>query len=187
MIDLETMSTTPNAAIIAIGAVFFDPHKNCIGGKFYRIINLKDAAKYGEIDAKTVIWWMQQSDEARSIFQCWQRQLPLSTVLAQLNQFIYEHNREKINLWGNGSSFDCAILDHAYRQTGTQQPHWDYWNHRDVRTLVDIGRHIKHVDPKKTIKRGGTHHNALDDAVFQAKYVCEIYQALKQKDASQPP
>ncbi|MFM9673750.1 3'-5' exonuclease, partial [Streptomyces galilaeus] len=66
MLDLETMGQGNNAAIVAIGAVFFEPTTGEIGDTFYRKIDLESAAQYGEIDPNTVLWWLKQSDAARA-------------------------------------------------------------------------------------------------------------------------
>jgi hypothetical protein len=40
MLDLETMGNKPNAPIVAIGAVFFDPATGELGPQFYTAVNL---------------------------------------------------------------------------------------------------------------------------------------------------
>ncbi|HAU5802086.1 3'-5' exonuclease [Citrobacter freundii] len=40
MIDLETMGKKPNAPIVSIGAVFFDPQSGELGQEFYSAVNL---------------------------------------------------------------------------------------------------------------------------------------------------
>ncbi|HFW3715890.1 TPA: 3'-5' exonuclease, partial [Salmonella enterica subsp. enterica serovar 6,7:y:-] len=43
MIDLETMGKKPNAPIVSIGGVFFDPQSGEIGHEFYTAVNLESA------------------------------------------------------------------------------------------------------------------------------------------------
>ena len=64
MLDLETMGKGPSAAIVTIGAVFFDPMTGELGAEFEAHIDLRDSARFGEIDPDTVLWWLGQSDEA---------------------------------------------------------------------------------------------------------------------------
>lgn len=47
MLDLETMGTDANAAIIAIGAVEFDIQNGEIGERFYAVIDLESAVAGG--------------------------------------------------------------------------------------------------------------------------------------------
>ena len=41
MVDLETLSTKPNAAIVSIGAVFFDPKTGELGDTYYQVIDIE--------------------------------------------------------------------------------------------------------------------------------------------------
>ena len=43
MIDLETMGNKPNAPIVSIGAVFFEPSTGELGDEFYRVVSLKSS------------------------------------------------------------------------------------------------------------------------------------------------
>ena len=67
MLDLETMGNGPDAAIVAIGAVAFDIETATISPRgFYVRVDLESAIGSGGVmDPSTVIWWLQQSDEAR--------------------------------------------------------------------------------------------------------------------------
>lgn len=179
MLDIETVGNGSNAAIVSIGAVFFDPLNNELGDTFYAVINLKSAAYYGEIDAATVMWWMKQSEEARAIFND-EKSLSLKDALTELSTFISKVPEFKErHVWGNGCTFDNVIVGNAFKKARISQP-WPFSGDRDVRTIVDLGRNILGTDPKYTMKREGVSHNALDDAIHQAKYVSEIYSQLKQ-------
>lgn len=43
MIDLETMGKKPNAPIVSIGAVFFNPQSGELGPEFYAVVSLESA------------------------------------------------------------------------------------------------------------------------------------------------
>lgn len=47
MLDLETLGTGPNAAVIAIGACFFDIETREIGATFYRVLDLDGVVRSG--------------------------------------------------------------------------------------------------------------------------------------------
>ncbi|HHY8354843.1 TPA: 3'-5' exoribonuclease domain-containing protein, partial [Escherichia coli] len=64
MIDIETMGKNPNAAIISIGAIFFDPQTGDMGPEFSKTIDLDTAG--GVIDRDVIKWWLKQSREAQS-------------------------------------------------------------------------------------------------------------------------
>ena len=178
MIDLETMGNGSNAPIVSIGAVVFDPATGELGAEFEAVVNLNSSAYYGEMDASTVQWWLQQSDEARSIFKKETPKLPLKNVLESFNQWLGEQGMPKeLYLWGNGSGFDNVILANAYKACRIK-PNFVHWNDSDVRTMVKVGKEILGIDPKNNMVRQGVHHSALDDAKFQAQYVSAIWQGL---------
>lgn len=166
MIDLETMGTEPNSAIIAIGAVQFDPVKKKLGEEFYRIIDLESAVQCGGvINPSTVLWWMQQSDEARSAFARKGETMP--NALIDFMRFALDCAVKKdLIVWGNGADFDNVLLASALRNAGIEQP-WMFYNNRCYRTL-------KNLKPTIKMKRSGTHHNALDDARDQTLHLFEL-------------
>lgn len=67
MLDLETMGQGPDAAIVAIGAVSFDLEAGKLGSEFYTVVDLTSSVEAGgKMDPSTVLWWLQQSEQARS-------------------------------------------------------------------------------------------------------------------------
>lgn len=169
MLDLETMGNSPNAAIIAIGAVEFDD--SGIGEKFYSVISLESSVASGGImDASTVIWWMGQSDQARGEFYA--KGDSIAVALQSFSGWMEKRgNIDDLKIWGNGAAFDNVILSSAYRRNQTKQP-WMFWNDRCYRT-------IKALNPSVEFKRVGTHHNALSDAESQALHLLDIFKVTK--------
>ncbi|WP_192967852.1 exonuclease [Escherichia coli] len=176
MIDLETMGTNTNAPIVVIGAVFFDPQTGEIGPVFYIVISLTDAMNTGAVpDGGTIKWWLKQSSEARAAILT--GQVKLKDSLSRFREFINEYSDEKfVQVWGNGATFDNAILRTSYERLDIPCP-WRYHNDRDVRTIVELGKAID-FDARTAIPFEGERHNALDDARYQAKYVSAIWQKL---------
>ncbi|EHW5201166.1 3'-5' exoribonuclease, partial [Escherichia coli] len=58
MIDLKTMGKNPDAPIISIGAIFFDPQTGDMGPEFSKTIDLETAG--GVIDRDTIKRWLKQ-------------------------------------------------------------------------------------------------------------------------------
>ncbi|WP_097505211.1 exonuclease [Escherichia coli] len=173
MIDLETMGKNPDAPIISIGAIFFDPQTGDMGPEFSKTIDLETAG--GVIDRDTIKWWLKQSREAQSALLT--DEIPLDDALLQLREFIDENSGEFfVQVWGNGANFDNVILRRSYERQGIPCP-WRYCNDRDVRTIVELGKAID-FDARTAIPFEGERHNALDDARHQAKYVSAIWQKL---------
>ncbi|HCT2587236.1 TPA: 3'-5' exoribonuclease [Escherichia coli] len=173
MIDLETMGKNPDAPIISIGAIFFDPQTGDMGPEFSKTIDLETAG--GVIDRGTIKWWLKQSRDAQSAIMT--DEIPLDDALLQLREFIDENSGEFfVQVWGNGANFDNTILRRSYERQGIPCP-WRYYNDRDVRTIVELGKAID-FDARTAIPFKGERHNALDDARYQAKYVSAIWQKL---------
>ena len=164
MVDLETMGTGPDAAIVAIGAVAFDPSTNTLGQEFYMVVDLESSVKAGLVmTAGTVMWWLKQADAARAALG--RDTTPLDVALSAFQTWY----PQGANLWGNGSDFDNVILASAYRAVGLRQP-WPYHGNRCYRTL-------KNLTPVDMV-RVGVHHNALDDAKTQAQHAMDILRKM---------
>lgn len=181
MVDLETMGSNPEAPIVAIGAVYFDPNTGITGAEFYQIVSLESAMEFGaKPDAEAIIWWLKQSPEARAAITD-SDAIGLMDAIDSFDEFVHSNSAngiKSVQLWGNGSSFDNVILRRAYDQVGA-----DLWvtrrNDRDVRTIVELGKAIG-MNPRLEIPFDGDAHNALADARHQVKYVSAIWQRLTQ-------
>lgn len=162
MVDLETMGNGSNAAIVAIGAVEFCP-KAGLGRAFYEKVSLQSSVAHGlSIDASTVVWWLQQSDEARAeLTKSGAVELPLA--IRMFTSYLQSLGDSKaLKIWGNGATFDNVILRSAYKAVKEEAP-WAFWNDRCFRTLKAMNSSVA------LPVRGGVHHNALDDAKYQAE------------------
>lgn len=171
MIDLETLGKTPQAPIVAIGAVYFDPMTGELGDTFYVAIDFGSACERRTPDASTIKWWLGQSDAARSAVV--KGKEDMREALRGLIQFIKANNGATV--WGNGATFDISMLEDCIRQYRGTVP-WDFWAVRDVRTVVEMGE-LKGIK-RDSVKFEGTPHHALDDAKHQARYVSKMYSAL---------
>lgn len=162
MLDLETLSSKPNAAVVSIGAVAFNKDGVAREG-FYEVLDVEDQELKGRhISASTFKWWTQQSEQARKVFAETPSKTPMA--LARFEAYLYGltsdvHARR---IWGYGSTFDNVVLRSLYESYGMKAP-WTYRGDMCYRTL-------KGLFPKVAIpERTGTHHNALDDARYQAQ------------------
>jgi exodeoxyribonuclease VIII len=173
MLDLETMSLQPNAAVIAIGAVTFDLKTLTLGERFYTNVDLVSCQEYGlHIDAGTVKWWLSQSEDARKGVTG--KASPLSAALQNFAEWLEASTlpvKERC-IWGNGANFDPVVLEQAYVACSIEVP-WKFWGVRCFRTLKNLWPHVE------ADKRQGTHHNALDDAVHQVEHIFKIRRTLR--------
>ncbi len=158
MIDLETMGTKPDSAIVSIGVVIFDPRLNKIGDKLYLELDWKNQDRV--IDPGTKEWWKGNSKEAKKALH---GTLSLEDALEEVAFFL----PSDCKVWGNGATFDISMLENAYDQLDIEVP-WKFWNIRDCRTINDLYEALRGGFNKAT---GGTLHNALDDAYYQVQYI----------------
>lgn len=167
MLDLETLGRRPGCSILSIGAVKFSIADAVLGSTFYVNIDPKTCAAAGLTkDPETVAWWQRQSQQAKDALIV--NRVPLRTALEQFSEWLDDCgplNGRKV--WGNGPSFDNAILGHAYMVCGLPQP-WPFWGERCFRTIKGMYSTIPMVT------RTGVHHNALDDAIYQAGHILNI-------------
>lgn len=173
-IDIESLATTPDAVILSIGAAMFDTQG--LHGLFYAVLDVgcQDRQRRRR-DCKTLEWWEQQSDEARKVLTQKDRE-PVLYALGRLHEFVNKSDPEGI--WALGPHFDIAAIEHLCVTYGVPVP-WHYRLPRDLRTVrsqfmkkFPAGNfdHIK--------SEGGVAHNALDDAVWQARALIHMNQQL---------
>lgn len=172
MVDLETMGTGPNAAIMSIGAVVFDPHYFTPSGNvYYQNIDLSTCMKAGlTVDASTIEFWMKAPAAAMNAL--WDGRWDITKALKDFAGWVQNFSSKDFRIWAHGSNFDIVVLESAYRACGLTQP-WAYNAMRDDRTLFELAG----VDLKDFNQ--GCLHNALDDARNQAMAVQESYRRLK--------
>ncbi|MGC6041986.1 3'-5' exoribonuclease domain-containing protein [Enterobacter kobei] len=179
MIDIEAFGKKADSPVVSIGAVFFDPSTGNSGSEFYKVISLESAMASGGVpDASTITFWLKASPEARSELVM-DDAIPLDDALLQLNEFIAENaanGPEHVQVWGNGATYDNVLLEASYDRTGIPCP-WKFWNNRDVRTIVELGKTVG-CKPRYEIPFEGEPHKAISDALHQVKYVSAIWQRL---------
>ena len=162
VIDIETLGTRIGSPIIAIGACRITKRMTSITDTFYMEIDLQDAIDkaYRAPSGSTIEWWMKQSDEARKLFSN-KEKMNAITPLVELAKLIKEDDI----VLGNGSDFDIAFLTDAYIEQGIDVP-WKHYNVGCFRTMKRALPQIELVE-----EEGDVHHNALSDALWQARYL----------------
>ena len=170
MLDLETLGTKSDSAILSIGAAAFN--EEAIISEFYTTINLKSCVEIGlKMYPDTVCWWANQSDAARrGIFES---QVTLPSALSEFSAWVKSISDNVVRMWGNGEDFDNVVLREAYLRTGVPLSRipWNFRNNMSYRTLKNLLPYIK-------IDRVGEHHNALDDAKSQALHAIKLLKEL---------
>lgn len=160
MLDLETLDTRPSAVVLSIGAVAFS--RVGIFGSFYAVLD-RDPQKFiyeRSESRETLEWWKEQPPEARAVFS--EKTVPPLYALGQFSQWMSAY--DGAGLWGNGAAFDNVILRSLYDSVGVEAP-WSFTRDRCYRTVRAQRKCNGFVD----LPSEGVAHNALDDAMYQAK------------------
>lgn len=166
MLDLETMSTAANAAIVQIGACANDGRSD-----FQVNVDLASSMKAGlTIDPDTIKWWFAQSDEARASVS--RTGFTLDEALSSFSAWLRGGKLGAIDceLWAFPAAFDVTILSSAYRAVGLKEP-WHYRSPRCLRTLAAICPEVPRVTPTVA-------HDALADAKAQMKWAEQMIAVL---------
>lgn len=171
MLDLETLSTENNAAIISIGAVKFDPRGVGLTDRFevYVAPEFCPAPDF-HISGSTVMWWMHE-DRAPGRKVLLEGQKTAMTLMDALFAFTRWFGHDSIPVWGNGATFDNVIMRHAMLTTINACP-WAFYHDRCYRTL-------KALHPEVPFERIGVYHSAVDDAASQALHLQQILRGVK--------
>jgi hypothetical protein len=171
MLDLETMSTASNAAIVSIGAVIFS--STGTRETFYTNVYLQSCIDYKlNVDASTIYWWLGQSKKVRSGILSQGRDI--LDALECLRKFIKDNDHiglGKQAVWANGADFDLPIIHNAYRAVGVECP-FSFRQHRCYRTIYNCFN-LGGVKNDLEIDHSGKEHNALSDAIYQANILIE--------------
>lgn len=166
MVDLETMSTQPNAAILSIGACFFDVYGEGALETFHKAISLESNEKAGRaMSASTVLWWLSQSKDAQTAFL----EAPktnLKLALSEFRRWVDKLPVPPLTLWAKDPDFDVVILRDACDTMNEVLP-FKYHQNRSVRTAIELA----YPDSEAPSFIRGTAHSALDDAIGQARLV----------------
>lgn len=175
MLDCETLSTRPNALILQLAALPFDPDaphgEPCHGTAAYDVYldwtQCEIEAKACDADIGTVRWWLETpSDEARFRLTHGVPRLDAMKAADELVCFINENLMKGADVWSYGATADIVWVRHFLRIAGYPDP-WSYRSERCLRT-------VRALYPGLPARRPETPHDALSDAVAQARWLRDV-------------
>lgn len=194
-IDLETPNRR-GPGIFTIGAVPFDQLNGGIYEHlaFYIRIDPMSVLSHPstKLDPATMRWWMLQTpqkarEELFGAVASGVKSRPynftnkMHDYRSAMCAFFYyldalgTAGATNLEVLGNGDIFDIGKTELTWDALGisyddVENPFpYKYWNIRDLREQIRFTKIATGIDPKKMVEREGVHHNALDDAIFQAK------------------
>lgn len=164
MLDIESLSTNNNGLVLSIGICNLAD------------LNLRDIYYPGiveqllngaDVNQDTIKWWNMQDEDALDDIKNPDR-CQLVTVRDRI-KYLLETDIKDNYIWAKPPQFDLTILGSMFTNAGLSLP-WHWRNIIDVRTFFLAFNTKK--GPKLADK--GIHHNALDDAIYQAKQVRKL-------------
>lgn len=170
MIDIETIGVAPAATILTIAAQSFDPFGTGYYPRHYYARISLESQENRTVDNSTLEWWATQPEEVQKEAFSDNDRIALDQALDELGKLIWKSNF----LWCQGPTFDCTILEHAYKSFGKSIP-WQYFKVRDSRTLCSVWPNR----PKPP-----TTHHALEDCRRQIDLVQATLKHLNVKELS---
>ncbi len=177
MLDIETMGTDNNAMIVSISAVQFNIETGNTAAEFEVGIDWKEQIDNGaKVDVETFKWWLKQEKDAQnSLFDIFQQSV--HDALYLFNKWILDNFKDvkKVDLYGNGSTFDNVIVRNLYKRHNIEFV-LPYWCDKDVRTLMAITN-----TNAKDFEFKGIKHNGLHDCRHQINYCSIAYNKINKE------
>ena len=170
MLDTETLSARSNPVIRSIAVIPFDPTGDgplkSRAEWFDLTLKLEPQQKAGlYLDPRTIMWWMQQSKDARLRFTSGDETRPEQA----LDRFAaYIHGDAPIWAWGAAS--DIVWMNSLAAAFGYSEIY-----HRRVRCLRTLGA-LAGVRPEQF--NHGTEHDPVDDCLAQIALCQHAYKKL---------
>ena len=169
MLDVESFGIAEDAALVGIGAVFFDLQTQAIGPTFNAAIHLATSmAAGGTVEASTILWWLGQSEAVRSTVRFGARDVRV--VMTEFCDWVRARSDTKtVRTWGNSAAFDCGKISNTLRRLGLDTP-WHWTRERCFRTVRNQYPQVEY-DPSQKI---GEAHDPLVDAMFQVQHLLKL-------------
>jgi hypothetical protein len=173
MIDIETVSSSPRAAVVAIGAVLFDPRRTDVdrSDTFFAALDYKKLKGVGPSDddifhedPATLAWWEQQDAQVRAkVFAASEGSTAGCTRFEK-----WLRDSKVAFAWAFPPQFDLVILRHTFKRLGCKWP-VHYRDERDARTVMRLGeaRSLSFEDLYASTDK----HDPVADVIAQARCV----------------
>ena len=158
MLDLETLSTRSNAAILSIGAAMV---QNPTDGFYVKCLPYEYSSDIFHRSEETLAWWHKQPAHIRE--EAFSGTVSLDVALKRFCEWF----PADATIWSNGADFDIPIIKHALNKFEMKHP-WHYRNIGCYRTFKNL------MQKEWEIPADAPEHVAVWDAKWQAKNLHEM-------------
>lgn len=184
MADTETLGLGPRAVVTQLAFISWDlDDPEVILRQVEEYLPIQPQLTLSRtIRADTIIWWMDQPDEARAKFKqnsgddFDELQALVSSVSRKLSQEL--EGADEVEIWAKGPQFDIVIIESLFDDLGQSVP-WKYDQVQDLRTTM-CNAGLKKTDvpfPAGLIK-----HHALSDCKYQLIQLTEARRKMHSRD-----
>ena len=189
MVDIETLSTSKDAAITEIGACIVGSQS--VSLTVNPVFHSECMDPGGDIDTDTIKWrevnglpWLTWEELHTPSINDPEH---ISTVLPRFFTWLVERleltKRSKLIMWCKGTDFDKVILETAWKYRCYASPlpaikpqlPWQYNNFHDLRTLLK-------VFPQFKVSKETVMHDGLQDSIQQASQLVKIAEHITYLD-----
>lgn len=164
MVDVETTGLNSGRnGILQIGAVRFNLETKAVDSNFFnQSLTLPTTRAW---DEDTRRWWGQQ--KAGVLTEIQSRARPHATVIEEFAKWGYLN--PGIRFWAKPVQFDFPFIDTYMTDNNLINP-WKYYDTVDLNSYLK-GRYKNFQVPKIEVPASGDAHNALNDCLWQLKYL----------------
>lgn len=182
MIDLETFSLAPNAAVWELGYAhnFNEPDKHIFCDAVFIQSELFNTKGF-DVDPRTVAW-VEDNCPSFKDYGRWVQDNAPADVQVRRDAMRYDLTlisdliKNADHVWCKGADFDFPILKNLYYQAGVALPPMMYRKQRCFRTLWAMCNESTYkVDPVLA-------HGAASDALFQLKGTISVLEDFEETE-----
>lgn len=180
IIDFESFSSLPNALVVDMSVVVFDPDPNKMesfeelvaNGRRWKF-NIANQKGVRHVMPETLQWWKEQGPAARANLKPSENDVDLEPAILELLQYLKSSgvNNFKSLGYSRGTSFDFTILVDLIRKTlkkdytQNDEPVM-FWAQRDIRTAIEslsLQRGVVLTPLRKGVLDGFVAHDSIHD------------------------
>lgn len=178
MIDVETLGLTPDTTVTEIGIVLFNPETGEFGQQRHYLPPVDGQG--GTISFDTLRWWLKTDATRLASVLAQDPKVGVPTPWEIVSEDIAALTKmfDVDTIWAKGVDFDFPILSAAFDRTSSSNPlnAFSYRQKRCVRQWQFAAEHNGWEATSRPVDLPP--HNALADAIWQARTVCSFWAYL---------
>lgn len=181
ILDLETLALVPQATIVSIGALMFNPRSLKTIDMREKLLIVIDPHAENDKWVRAIDWatlkWHFNLPQGTNDYLNDQPNVSLHSALSQLSEYI--HRQNPATIWANGiTPLDFGVLYNAYNHTGLPIP-WKHNQIRDARTIYQtLGMNKIDWDNAEKAAGEGDRHNPVHDCEIEIMLLKHCYGLL---------